>query len=131
MPTVPSVAFLHPQDYKGMTQQASLLPDGRISSSIGGQQQVFESPSAFRCVLPIAAGCTAAQIGRGRVAWRFFLNAIACLNSSHSLNVPALRSIYLKRLLNPTRKADDGWKTGQPAVAVGWVGSLLSKLAVC
>lgn len=25
----------------------------------------------------------------------------------------AMCSIYLKRLLNPTRKADDGWKTGQ------------------
>jgi hypothetical protein len=35
-------------DYKGMTQVASLMPDGRISSSINGQQMVFESPSAFR-----------------------------------------------------------------------------------
>ena len=52
------------QDYKGMKQLASLMPDGRISSGIGGQTMVFESPSAF--------------------------------------------SIYLKRLVNPTRKADDG-----------------------
>ncbi|EFN51862.1 hypothetical protein CHLNCDRAFT_139765 [Chlorella variabilis] len=54
-------------DYKGMKQMATLMPDGRISSAIGGQHMVFESPSAF--------------------------------------------SIYLKRLVNPTRKADDGWKT--------------------
>ena len=47
-----------------MKQLASLMPDGRISSGIGGQTMVFESPSAF--------------------------------------------SIYLKRLVNPTRKADDG-----------------------
>lgn len=32
-----------------MKQLATLMPDGRISSSIGGQQMVFESPSAFRC----------------------------------------------------------------------------------
>lgn len=50
-----------------MKQMATLMPDGRISSAIGGQHMVFESPSAF--------------------------------------------SIYLKRLVNPTRKADDGWKT--------------------
>ncbi|KAL4450629.1 hypothetical protein ABPG77_000985 [Micractinium sp. CCAP 211/92] len=54
-------------DYKGMKQLATLLADGRISSSINGSIMTFESPSAF--------------------------------------------SIYLKRLVNPTRKADDGWKT--------------------
>ena len=32
-----------------MKQVATLMPDGRISSSIQGQQMVFESPSAFRC----------------------------------------------------------------------------------
>lgn len=36
------------QDYKGMKQMATLMPDGRISSAIGGQHMVFESPSAFR-----------------------------------------------------------------------------------
>lgn len=67
-----TIESMHPADLQGTTQLASLMPDGRISSQIGGQQQVFESPSAF--------------------------------------------SIYLKRLLNPTRKADDGWKTGVPAL---------------
>jgi hypothetical protein len=32
-----------------MKQVATLMPDGRIASSIQGQQMVFESPSAFRC----------------------------------------------------------------------------------
>jgi len=54
-------------EYKGSTHIATLLPDGRISCNVAGQDLTFESPSAF--------------------------------------------SIYLKRLVNPTRKADDGWKT--------------------
>jgi hypothetical protein len=54
-------------EYKGTSQTASLDPEGRIVTSLGGRPLVFESPSAF--------------------------------------------SIYFKRLLNPTRKADDGWKT--------------------
>ena len=54
-------------EYKSMTSTGSLLPDGRITCTIKGQQHIFESPSAF--------------------------------------------SIFIKRLANPTRKADDGWKT--------------------
>ena len=55
------------QDYKGQTQLASLLEDGRIVTAVGGKELTFESPSSF--------------------------------------------SIYMKRLVNPARKADDGWKT--------------------
>ena len=48
------------QEYKGMQQLGTLESDGRISSSIGGQQMVFESPSAFRwadgrCPNPLGA----------------------------------------------------------------------------
>lgn len=39
-----------------MKQLAALMPDGRIASSINGQQLVFESPSAFRCP-PCCGGC--------------------------------------------------------------------------
>ncbi|KAK9865967.1 hypothetical protein WJX84_011457 [Apatococcus fuscideae] len=54
-------------EYKGQTTKGTLCEDGRIRCTINGQDQTFESPSAF--------------------------------------------SIYLKRLINPSRKADDGWKT--------------------
>jgi hypothetical protein len=62
-------------EYKGTQQAASLAPDGRIVTSLGGRALAFDSPSAF--------------------------------------------SIYFKRLINPTRKADDGWKT------VKYAGKLL------
>ncbi len=54
-------------EYKGVLTTGSLTPEGRITTTVLGQDLVFESPSAF--------------------------------------------SIYLKRLVNPARKADDGWKT--------------------
>lgn len=34
-----------------MKQLASLLPDGRISSAVGGSTMTFESPSAFSIYL--------------------------------------------------------------------------------
>ncbi|KAK9818670.1 hypothetical protein WJX74_002471 [Apatococcus lobatus] len=54
-------------EYKSQTTKGTLTEDGRIQCRINGQNQTFESPSAF--------------------------------------------SIFLKRLINPSRKADDGWKT--------------------
>lgn len=54
------------QDYKGMKQLATLLPDGRISSNINGSTMIFESPSAFRhaiyMVLSAAGSCTYAHV---------------------------------------------------------------------
>lgn len=98
-----------------MKQLASLQPDGRISSSIGGQQLTFESPSAFRCVRSEVRGPARRAIGACEALPRQRCLA-CCLEFSMCLSrwpPPSLPcSIYLKRLLNPTRKADDGWKTG-------------------
>ena len=102
------------QDYKGMKQLATLMPDGRISSTIGGQQMVFESPSAFRC-----AGwqMLSSQFATGRAsqqptrAGRQLQKSACWLLTYPSAGCFCCPSIYLKRLVNPSRKADDGWKT--------------------
>jgi proteasome lid subunit RPN8/RPN11 len=65
--SLPTLSPSRAQDYKGITQYASLRADGRIVATVGGRDITFESPSAY--------------------------------------------SVYLKRLINPSRKADDGWKT--------------------
>jgi hypothetical protein len=72
------------------------------------QTCTFESPSALPSFIDLGVNAPAVCIAEP-------LNTTAPLSPLVSADMyfesPSAFSIYLKRLVNPTRKADDGWKT--------------------
>lgn len=100
-----------------MKQLGALLPDGRISSNINGLNMTFESPSAFRQAGFLLHLQQLRQLHSWLLSARPLhspLNLSFCLCQGIAFSCSCLLrccSIYLKRLVNPTRKADDGWKT--------------------
>ena len=101
---LPGAAVLN-LEYRGLQEAGDLLADGRIQWKGGfcGKSDELEG----------ACG--------PEHAWHNIINySIDCAVTAHCIafgfadstfDSPSAFSIFVKRMVNPTRKADDGWKT--------------------
>lgn len=89
------------QDYKGQTQAAAPVHN--------------TSPPAHPPTHPATAAAAARQDYKGQTQAATLTEEgkITAMVAGKELTFesPSSFSIYIKRLVNPTRKADDGWKT--------------------